>query len=52
MTALTLACACQPIADRLSPVLKLVGAFMLVPFLVATIVFLVIRQVNAQPREG
>jgi preprotein translocase subunit Sss1 len=51
MYDLILACACQPAADKFSSVLKLVGAFLLVPFLIVGIVYLVIRQV-AQPHES
>jgi hypothetical protein len=50
MYEFALACACQPAADKFTAILKLVGAFLLVPFLIVGIVYLVIRQA-AQPQE-
>ena len=44
MYELALACACSGGQDKLSSVLKLVGAFMLLPFVAATVVVLVIRR--------
>ena len=38
-----LACACQQNPDHLTPTLKLVGAFMLLPFLAAAVVIAVLR---------
>jgi hypothetical protein len=44
MLDLALACACAGGQDKLSSVLKLVGVFMLVPFLAAAVVVLVLRR--------
>ena len=44
MFDLALACACSGGQDKLSSVLKLVGAFMLLPFIAATVVIVVVKR--------
>jgi hypothetical protein len=44
------ACACQQEPDRLSSTLKIVGAFMLVPFLIAGVVWFVLKSAPREPQ--